>query len=75
MRRLSLAVALFAAAAAAAATDMVYEEVRRQTLAGRSDYQMKPDVVKKLAAYRGWANFEDEVGRQIGFALQEAEAE
>ena len=53
----------------------MYEEVRRQTLAGRADYQIKPDVVKKLAAYRGWANFEDEVGRQIGFAVQEAEAE
>jgi hypothetical protein len=33
------------------------------------------DVVRKLAAYRGWANFEDEVGRQIGIAVQEAEAE
>lgn len=53
----------------------MYEEVRRQTLAGRSDYQIKPEVVKKLAAYRGWANFEDEVGRAIGFAVQEAEAE
>jgi glyoxylase-like metal-dependent hydrolase (beta-lactamase superfamily II) len=53
----------------------LYDEVRRQTLAGRSDYQMKPEVVKKLAAYRGWADFEDGVGRQIGFAVQEAEAE
>jgi len=36
---------------------------------------MKPEGVKKLAAYGGWANFEDEAGRQSGFAVQEAEAE
>ena len=53
----------------------LYGEVRSQALAGRSDFQIKPEVLRLLAPYRGWANFDDEVGRQIGFAVQEAESE
>ena len=53
----------------------LYEEVRRQALAGRSDWQIKPEIVRLLSGYRDWANFDDEVGRHVGFAVQEAESE
>ena len=41
---------------------------------GLSDFEMKPEIVKKLAAYHNWANFDDEVGKHISLAVLEAEA-
>ncbi len=52
----------------------LYQEVARLYDAGMEAYEMKPLVVEKLAAYKDWVNFEDEVGRHIGLALLEVEA-
>lgn len=52
----------------------LYGETRRLYEKGLADYEMKGEIVAKLAAYRDWANFEDEVGRHINLAVLEVEA-
>lgn len=34
--------------------------------------QLEPNRVEALAAYRGWVNFDDEVGRHIRLAVLES---
>jgi hypothetical protein len=36
-------------------------------------FEMKPQVEASLAAYRQWANFQDELGKHISLAALEAE--
>lgn len=52
----------------------LYAETRRLYEKGLAGYEMKGEIVAKLAAYRDWANFEDEVGRHINLAVLEVEA-
>lgn len=51
----------------------LYGEAERLYDEGLADYEMKPDIVKKLADYADWVNFEDEVGRHISLAVLEIE--
>lgn len=41
--------------------------------AGKSDFEMKPVVIKKLAAFRKWHGFDTAVGKQISLAILEIE--
>lgn len=41
---------------------------------GLSDYEMKPMIAEMLADYKGWAGFEDELGKHISLAIIEYEA-
>ena len=52
---------------------MLYQEVARLYEQGMESFEMKDQVVKKLAAYSEWINFKDEVGKHIGLALLEVE--
>lgn len=52
----------------------LYGEARRLYEQGLADYEMKGEIVAKLAPWRDWANFEDEVGKHIGLAVLEVEA-
>jgi glyoxylase-like metal-dependent hydrolase (beta-lactamase superfamily II) len=52
---------------------ILYAETRRLYEKGLADYEMKGEIVAKLAAYRNWANFDDEVGRHISQAVLEIE--
>ena len=51
----------------------LYGEVERLYEEGLQAFEMKETVVAKLAAYRDWVNFEDEVGRHVSLAVLEAE--
>lgn len=51
----------------------LYGEVERLYEDGLQAFEMKGSVVEKLAAYRDWVNFDDEVGRHISLAVLEAE--
>lgn len=45
---------------------VLYEE-------GLADFEMKKDIVARLAAYHDWSGFKEEVGRQISLAVLEVE--
>jgi glyoxylase-like metal-dependent hydrolase (beta-lactamase superfamily II) len=49
------------------------DAVKLEYDAGKSDFEMKPDVVRKLAAYQKWNGFNDAVGKQISLAVLEIE--
>ena len=51
----------------------LFDAVKVEYDAGKSDFEMKPDVVKKLAAYQKWAGFDNAVGKQISLAVLEIE--
>lgn len=51
----------------------LYGEVERLYEEGLQAFEMKDTVVEKLAAYKDWVNFDDEVGRHISLAVLEAE--
>jgi glyoxylase-like metal-dependent hydrolase (beta-lactamase superfamily II) len=51
----------------------LYGEVERLYEEGLQAFEMKDSVVEKLAAYKDWVNFDDEVGRHISLAVLEAE--
>ena len=51
----------------------LYTTVAEQYAEGLSDFEMKDAVVEKLAAYRDWSGFSDEVGKHISLALLEIE--
>lgn len=42
---------------------------------GLSDFEMKDKVVRELAAYKDWKNFNDEIGRTIGVVYLQIESE
>ncbi|MBU0500435.1 MAG: MBL fold metallo-hydrolase [Gammaproteobacteria bacterium] len=54
---------------------ILYAETQRLYETGIADYEMKEEIVAKLAAYHDWANFKDEVGRHINQAYTEVEAD
>ena len=51
----------------------LFDAVKEEYDAGKSDFEMKPSVVKKLAAYQNWHGFDTAVGKQIGLAVLEIE--
>jgi glyoxylase-like metal-dependent hydrolase (beta-lactamase superfamily II) len=52
----------------------VYSQAAEYYEEGLSDFEMKPKIVKNIAFYHNWANFDDEVGKHISLAVLEAEA-
>lgn len=40
---------------------------------GLSDFEMKPQISERLAAFKDWAGFEDELGKHISLAYLQAE--
>ena len=53
----------------------LYEAVKVEYEAGKSDFEMKPAVIEKLAAFRKWHGFDDAVGKHISLAILEIEQE
>ena len=53
----------------------LYDVVKVQYDAGKSDFEMKPAVIEKLAAYKKWIGFDDAVGKHISLAILEIEQE
>lgn len=53
----------------------LYDTVKAEYDAGKSDFEMKPAVVGKLGAYRKWDGFDAVVGRHISLAVLEIEQE
>jgi glyoxylase-like metal-dependent hydrolase (beta-lactamase superfamily II) len=51
----------------------LYDAVKVEYDAGKSDFEMKPAVVEKLTAYRQWHGFDSELGKQISLAVLEVE--
>jgi len=51
----------------------LYETVAALYEEGLSDFEMKEQVVEKLAAYKDWSGFEEEIGKHISLAILEAE--
>lgn len=49
-------------------------EVKRQYEAGKSDFEMKNAVAKKLDSYQDWSGFDDQLGKHISLAVLEIEA-
>jgi glyoxylase-like metal-dependent hydrolase (beta-lactamase superfamily II) len=49
------------------AVETLYEE-------GMSDFEMKPQIAERLAAYQDWAGFADELGKHISLAYLQVEA-
>ncbi len=53
----------------------LYAAVKTYYDQGLSDFEMKPRVAEALAAFRGWRDFDEELGRHISLAYLEIEAE
>jgi glyoxylase-like metal-dependent hydrolase (beta-lactamase superfamily II) len=53
----------------------LYDAVKSYYERGLSDFEMKPKVAERLAAFRSWRDFEAELGRQVSLAYLEIEAE
>lgn len=51
----------------------LYDTVKVFYEQGLSDFEMKDQVVAKLADYQQWPGFDDEIGRHISLAILEAE--
>ncbi|GMQ91270.1 MAG: MBL fold metallo-hydrolase [Gammaproteobacteria bacterium] len=54
---------------------IIYDDVKKYSEEGNVAYEMKPKVVKRLSAYKGWVDFEKEVGRIIARAYAQIEEE
>ncbi len=52
----------------------VYETAQYGVEEGMSDFELRPLLVPKLAAWQDWAGFETELGKHINGAFLEAEA-
>ncbi len=50
-----------------------FDAVKVEYNAGKSDFEMKPDVARKLAAYQQWNGFDAALGKQISLAVLEVE--
>lgn len=55
--------------------DLLMSEVRRMYNEGKSDFEMKPVLAKKLKAYQNWIEWELNFGPQISLAVLEVEQE
>jgi hypothetical protein len=55
--------------------DILMSEVRRMYDEGKSDFEMKPVIAKKLEAYKDWAEWDINLGQQISLAILEIEQE
>ena len=55
--------------------DILMPEVRRMYDEGKSDFEMKPIIAKKLEAYKDWAEWDINLGQQISLAILEIEQE
>lgn len=55
--------------------DILMAEVRRLYDDGMSDYEMKPAIAARLAAYKDWAEWDINLGQQISLAILEIEQE
>ena len=53
----------------------LYSEVRRHYDKNPSDPDIKSKVLPALAPYKGWKNFDAEVGRHVGFTVREVESD
>lgn len=53
----------------------LYAAVQKYYAQGLSDFEMKPKVAEALQAYRGWRDFEDQLGRHVSLAYLQIEAE
>ncbi|MBT9567087.1 MAG: MBL fold metallo-hydrolase [Thiobacillus sp.] len=53
----------------------LYDTVKAEYNAGKSDFEMKPAVIGKLAAYKKWNGFDAAVGKHISLAILEIEQE
>jgi hypothetical protein len=51
----------------------LFDAVKAEYDAGKSDFEMKPAVVGKLAAFKKWRGFDTAVGKQISLAVLEIE--
>ncbi len=54
---------------------ILYEGVKQLTEEGLEDFEMKQVFEQKLANFKDWPGFEDELGRHISLAVIEAESE
>ncbi|MFN3544373.1 MAG: MBL fold metallo-hydrolase [Thiobacillus sp.] len=55
--------------------DILMREVRRMHDEGMSDFEMKPVIEQKLAAFRTWKEWDANLGPQISLAILEIEQE
>jgi glyoxylase-like metal-dependent hydrolase (beta-lactamase superfamily II) len=55
--------------------DILMPEVRRMYGEGKSDFEMKPVISRRLKAYQNWAEWESNLGPQISLAILEIEQE
>ena len=53
----------------------LFDTVKAEYNAGKSDFEMKPAVAKKLAAYKNWNGFDAALGKHISLAILEIEQE
>ena len=51
----------------------LFDAVKAEYDAGKSDFEMKPVVARKLAAYQQWNGFDAALGKQISLAVLEVE--
>ncbi|MDP2030259.1 MAG: MBL fold metallo-hydrolase [Thiobacillus sp.] len=51
----------------------LFDAVKVEYDAGKSDFEMKPAVARKLAAYKKWHGFDAALGKQISLAVLEVE--
>lgn len=53
---------------------ILFNDVKRQYELGKSDYEMKDEIVAKLLHYKNWTRFDLEVGPHINRAVLEIES-
>lgn len=51
----------------------LFDAVKAEYDAGKSDFEMKPEVARKLAAFQKWHGFDAALGKQISLAVLEIE--
>jgi glyoxylase-like metal-dependent hydrolase (beta-lactamase superfamily II) len=47
--------------------------VKAQYDLGKSDYEMKPEVIRQLARFKDWSGFDEAIGKQISLVVLELE--
>lgn len=52
---------------------IIYQSVAELYEQGMSDFEMKPQIAKKLSAYHNWSGFDEQLGKTISLALLEVE--
>ena len=53
----------------------LFDTVKLEYNAGKSDFEMKPVIAKKLVAFKQWNGFDVAIGRHISLAILEIEQE